>query len=350
MDVSGKTKIGRITLDDLHALNQELLTLTRAGVPLEPNLRRIAEDVPGRLGTLSQQLSDQISRGIPLSKALRDLAPDLPELYSTVLEVGEESSNISSALEVLVTIGRRLTALRRTVSNALIYPLAVVLIATVALVCFLSLTAPAQVALAENTGLAPNRWLVFFTSFGRGWWWIAPIGLCLLAAAWLFRLKNLSIFDSSLGNWWSMGVLSASRHAAFADVLAVLVGYGVPMPRALRCASRVVGDRNLTRLASQRANEIESGDKCDASKDVKPDPSPLFAWAMGTVRSGTQLSDRLRFAGRYYNDRVEQRLLSIQLWLPVVLTILLGVTCTVAYAAIVLGPWFEQMRWFAEHP
>ncbi len=141
--------------------------------------------------------------------------------------------------------------------------------------------------------------------------------------------------------------MSASRRAAFADILAVLVTYGVPMPRALRCASRIVGDAHLTRLACQRATEIESGAAFGASEEKKDDLPPLFAWTMGSVRSGSQLSDRLRFAARYYHGCVERRLLWIQLWLPIVATILLGVTCTVAYTAIVLGPWYEQMHWFA---
>ena len=45
-----ETDCACVSLDDLIALNDEIIALIRAGVPLERGLAGLADDLPGRLG------------------------------------------------------------------------------------------------------------------------------------------------------------------------------------------------------------------------------------------------------------------------------------------------------------
>src|SRR5262245_28274675 len=53
-----------ITLDDLVALNQEIVALARAGVPLERGLLLSRRDLRGRLGRITESLGRRLERGV----------------------------------------------------------------------------------------------------------------------------------------------------------------------------------------------------------------------------------------------------------------------------------------------
>ena len=52
-----------ITLDEIVALNDEMLALVRAGMPLEQGLADVAHDVRGNLGRISGMLAERMARG-----------------------------------------------------------------------------------------------------------------------------------------------------------------------------------------------------------------------------------------------------------------------------------------------
>ena len=51
------------TIEQLIALNDEIASMARAGVPLELGLRELGGDSAGRLREVSQALSDRMSAG-----------------------------------------------------------------------------------------------------------------------------------------------------------------------------------------------------------------------------------------------------------------------------------------------
>ena len=62
-----KTK--QIALEDLIALNDEIASLVRAGVPLELGLSGFASSVSGRLRRLTDGLAERMKAGASLSAA-----------------------------------------------------------------------------------------------------------------------------------------------------------------------------------------------------------------------------------------------------------------------------------------
>ena len=59
-----------VTIDQLTALNEEIVALVRAGAPLERGLLNAGEDLPGRLGAVTKVLASRLERGEDLSSAL----------------------------------------------------------------------------------------------------------------------------------------------------------------------------------------------------------------------------------------------------------------------------------------
>ena len=114
-----------ITLDELVALNDEMLALVRAGVPLAQGLADVRHDVRGNLGRISGILAERMTRG----ETLPHILATEPRAISAALPGHRPSGNsigrLAAALEETSASIRRLAALRRLVMLAMIYPLIV---------------------------------------------------------------------------------------------------------------------------------------------------------------------------------------------------------------------------------
>src|SRR4051794_24696798 len=58
-----KRGAGRVTLDHLIALNDEIVALTRAGGPIEPGVLDLGSGVPGKLGRIAPALGARLGGG-----------------------------------------------------------------------------------------------------------------------------------------------------------------------------------------------------------------------------------------------------------------------------------------------
>lgn len=72
-------------LDDLIALNREIASLIRAGIPLNVGLRGLSDGYGNRLTELSNRLADRLDQGQSLSAALDAEGPSISPVYSSVI-------------------------------------------------------------------------------------------------------------------------------------------------------------------------------------------------------------------------------------------------------------------------
>src|SRR5947209_8097023 len=91
--------LGPITIDQFIALNDEIVALTRAGVPLERGLIDAGGDLPGRLGALSRSLGERMRQGRSLSEALAESGGAVSPVYRAVVEAGCRAGRLPVALE-----------------------------------------------------------------------------------------------------------------------------------------------------------------------------------------------------------------------------------------------------------
>ncbi len=115
-----------MSLGDLVALNDEILALLRAGVPLERGLAGMAGDLPGRFAEVTAALAERLSRGESLSAAMAAQPQVFPP--STVRWSRPDCVRpAGTVLEGLAGSVRKLRDVRQTVLASLVYPLGVVL-------------------------------------------------------------------------------------------------------------------------------------------------------------------------------------------------------------------------------
>src|SRR3954468_5174792 len=95
-----------ISLEQLIALNDEMVALVRAGMPLERGLRAAGRDLSGKLGRVTSSLGERMGGGQSLPGALAAEGDRFPKVYRAVVEAGVRSGRLASALEGLAGYAR----------------------------------------------------------------------------------------------------------------------------------------------------------------------------------------------------------------------------------------------------
>ena len=239
-----------VTIDQLTALNEEIVALVRAGSPLERGLVNAGEDLPGRLGAVTKVLANRLGRGEDLSSALEAEKNTIPPIYRAVVEAGSRTGDLASALQGLTRYLRGYSETRAAIGLALWYPLLVVTLAYALFIGVVTQVVPRFREAFETFDLPSADALRFVERVGelaRYWWPLWPLMLCWIAFAW-WRSGRAAQFNQSgwtfLGMFpWMRPMLRDHQSAGFAEMLALLLENKVAYPEAVSLAAEATGSK-----------------------------------------------------------------------------------------------------------
>jgi general secretion pathway protein F len=254
MASDGRNLRGSLSLDELIALNDEILALVRAGVPLELGLRQNVGGLSRRLHRLTDSVADRLAKGVDLGTAVRQADAGMPPIYQAILAAGLKSGRLDKALEGLTRAARHVAALRHLLLVAMVYPLIVFLLAYGLFIGMLLYVAPTLLMFAEGK---PGALLSALDSI-RGsigvWGPIAPLVVLVPWLVWLYQ-SNRALSIQRGGGAWNVGLpmvhgmVRDAHYAMFAELLALLVEHELPLNESLLIAATAAGDRKLARAA-----------------------------------------------------------------------------------------------------
>ena len=146
----GFLRRGLSTLD-LALLTRQLATLLHSGLPLEESLQAVAEQTEKpRVQRIILGVRSKVVEGHPLADGLRDFPQAFPEIYRATVSAGEQSGKLDQVLERLSDYTESRQVMGQQVSNALVYPI-VLMVLSFAIVSFLlAYVVPQVVAVFES--------------------------------------------------------------------------------------------------------------------------------------------------------------------------------------------------------
>ncbi len=350
LEVSGA---GRISIDELAALNDEIAALVRAGVPLDRGLLGAGRDLRGGLRKITTALGQRLSRGESLPDALEAEKRAIPPLYRAVVEAGARSGRLPAALEGLARFVRGYSEARAAIGVALWYPILVLTLAYFLFLALLILIIPRFIGAYESLGLEviwPLRWLERLGELAPYWWPLWPVLLLLLLVAW-WRSGVAATFQTS--SWsllrmfpWMRSMLSDYEAAGYADLLSLLLDHQVAYPRAVELAAEATGNRAMIEGAHQLGAAVERGQPPEQAVRELPDGAfrPLLRWTLGATKEQGSLVESLRNLGPMYRKRGTYQAEKLQLFLPTILMLVIGGSATLVYALTLFVPLSGMLR------
>ncbi|NUQ65881.1 MAG: type II secretion system F family protein [Pirellulales bacterium] len=354
MSSSDSPRAGCISLEELTALNDEIASLVRAGVPLEHGLGCLAGDMPGRLGEVAARIAQRIEQGEPLDRVLADPTMRIPPVYRAVVEAGLRSGRLPSALESVARSTRWLTECRRMVIGSFVYPLLLFLLGWTFLVFFVLKIAPGLAKSMGDFGALGSDVMATVAGWGRSaeyWGPAVPLAVLVLIGAWWFLSARASLVQPysagmALG-WipWMRGVLKSLRMATFTEVLATLVENQVPLPESLELAGETSGDRQTVEASRRLADAVRRGEPVAAGERwVGHRLPPLVRWLLAAGEQRGALLTALRQAAETYRRRAERQAEMARLYVPVLATVLVGGAMVTVEATLVFGSWASLLK------
>ncbi len=181
----GFMRRGLSTLD-LALMTRQLATLLRSGLPLEESLQAVGEQTEKpRVQRIILGVRSKVVEGHPLADGLRDFPQAFPEIYRATVSAGEQSGKLDSVLERLSDYTESRQVMGQQVSNALVYPI-VLMVLSFAIVSFLlAYVVPQVVAVFESghqelpvatriligmSDLIRHYWIYALIVIGAGTW------------------------------------------------------------------------------------------------------------------------------------------------------------------------------------
>ena len=333
-------RIHATTVDELLALNDEILAMVRAGIPLEQGLKAVSQDMTGQLRRLVEIISGGLERGENLATVLEDPGLSLPPVYCAVVAAGVRCGRLPAALESLSRSVKRAAELRRTLVIAFIYPVVLILSATAIFIFTWQVLFPTLRRSITNILEAqlPNwlQWLEW--SSVHGYWWLVALWslVFLLGGTWLIRSRRASHFAAGWRRWPSIGsVNAAGRVATFAEILALLVEQQVPLSEALCLAGTSCGDRRIRIAAATLAHRIISGEITGPTPRGMP---PLLSWLILTNATSRQLVHALRQTAEAQREYAVRVSLYLSIYLPIIFSAIVGAVLALYYVILVMSP------------
>ena len=244
---------------DLSLITRQLATLVQSGLPLEEALLAVGVQTESpRVKSMLLGVRSKVMEGHTLADGLGDFPKAFPEIFRATVAAGEQSGHLDAVLERLADYTESRQELQQTVRNAMIYPIALTVIALLIVGAMLVWVVPKVVGVFANTGRELpilTRALIATSDFMREYGIFVAIGIGLVA--WAVR-KLLQ----KPGPRWSWHVMQLRmplvgrlvrgfNTARFTRTLSILTGSGVPVLEALRISGEVV-----TNLPMQSAVEV----------------------------------------------------------------------------------------------
>jgi type II secretory pathway component PulF len=342
-----------LTLDQWIALNDEIAALVRLGVPLEQSLADLGRDLPGTLGAVSARLAERSARGESLAAILADDARRFPPVYRAVIASGIRAGRLPAALESLSRALRRTAELRRFLNAALIYPLAVFVVAWLFFAFFTWQIAPVLAGAFHDFHVPLAGFFTFLSRLGNtaAYWGLAlPVLAVLLYLASGYWSRRTSWNSRTLPGWLlnhipGMGKLFRwSIRAMFTETLALLVENQVPLEEALPLAGQACGDPRLISAVGRAAEGLRQGRPPGAALAADPILPPLLQWLIPSGMARGALLPALRQAAEMYRLRAERQSQWVQLVFPLTMTVGFAGGLTLLYAVLLFAPYVTMLK------
>ena len=320
------------SLDDLIAINSEIAALARAGIPLELGLRSFAGGLSTRLGRLADRIADRLTRGELLASAIEAEGSTQYPVYSAVISAGIQSGQLPEALESVARSAELVKDTRQHLRLAMVYPAAVTILGYFLFTAFVFIVVPKYIAVANDFGFRQEplfQFLGWVHSTAPVWWWLAPVAMISLLI--LSRL----IFRGSL-NPFQLG--SLLKRAQFAELLQIQVAHGLPIGPAFRRAAEGTGDLRLCSIADRVCENMDRGVSFSKAVTDEKQLPPLMSWMLATGATQGTLAKSLGLIRDSCHRRVVRRSHFLKVWVPSLVTLVVGGTVTLLYSLMLFMP------------
>ena len=333
---------------ELAVLTRQLASLSQSGLPLEEALLVVAQqnDQP-RTKSILLGVRSRVMEGHTLADGLGEFPQAFPELYRATVAAGEQSGHLDIVLERLADYTESRQELRQRVTNALVYPIALVTMAVAIIGFMLATVVPRIVGVFENTsGELPalTRWLIATSDFLSDNWLLVLIAIAAVSYGiwWLLqkdgpkRSYHRFLLRTPITGRLTRGI----NTARFTRTLSILAGSGVPILDSLKISAEVIENLPMRDAVNEASLRVREGASISKSLAVSKHFPPMMIHLIASGEAGGKLEEMLTRTANYQEREVDGLISTLLGILQPLLIVIMGAVVMTIVLAILL-PIFE---------
>jgi type IV pilus assembly protein PilC len=253
---------------DIAVFSRQLATMMASGVPLMQSMQIIGE---GHENASMQEMllaiKADVESGTSLAQSLAKYPIHFNDLYVSLVEAGEQSGTLEALLNEIANYQEKSEALKAKVKKALVYPIAILVVAFIVTAILMIFVIPQFEDLfagfgAELPGL--TKLVIQISQFFQEWWWLIFGGIIGTVVSMLQAHKRSRKVQHFIDRAvLKIPVIGAIQHkgsiARFTRTLSTMFKAGVPLVEALDSVAGASGNIVFSEATLLMKDDVSTG-------------------------------------------------------------------------------------------
>ncbi len=273
----------RVRLKDRNVFLRQLANLFESGMVLTRALRTIMEQTPNQaMRKVVEQIYEDVQKGSNLAEAFEKHPTIFSPMYCSMVRAGETGGMLDEVLWRIVAFSEQEEELRGKVISALIYPVFLLIVGSIAIFILVSFVFPKFIAVFEDFNAQlplPTIIVMSFCGFMGKWWWaviLAGVGISLALYSYVKTPEGKKNKDSFLLRFPVIGgVIQRYEMAKFARTFGTLMDNGVPVLTALRITAETMTNAIIREEVQSTHDLVKEGESISDSLRKCPHFPPI---------------------------------------------------------------------------
>ena len=329
-----KAKTGKtVAAKNLAVFTRQFSVMIDAGLPLVQCLEILGkQEADKNFAKVILLTREDVESGASLADAMKKYPKTFDPLYTNMIAAGEAGGILDTILKRLATYIEKNVKLKGQVKSAMIYPIAVIVIAAVVVTAILWKVIPTFADLFAGLGAElplPTRVVIWFSDQLVAFMPFVIVGL--IVAAFLFRryyatYSGRRVVDGMMLRLPILGIiLRKIAVARFCRTLSTLMASGVPILDGLDITARTAGNAIVEDAVQLTRTRIERGETVSVPLRETGVFPPMVTQMINVGETTGALDAMLSKIADFYEEEVDTAVAGLLTLLEPVMIAFLGV-------------------------
>ena len=325
-------RLAKVKEKDLNFFTRQLVTLTKAGVPITSALQTLRDQSPsGGLKQVISAILADLEQGASFSGALSHHPHVFSELYTAMVRVGEATGQLDEILSRLAELGEYNLEVKIKINTATFYPKLIVVIMIAAFLFITTFVLPRFTSFFEQAGvkLPPSTQFLLWLNFVLRHYWFLAVAV---VGAFIFGLRYF--LNTPVGRTlWDGIVLKVPifgplfhqfAMSSFARTFSITSRSGVPILEALEIVSHSVGNVLIAQQILRVRESVRVGEGLAKPMSQSKLFPPIVVKMVAVGEETGKMEELLLRMSEYYDFEVDNALKKLAVLIEPVLLVVLG--------------------------
>lgn len=346
------SKIGFISAADKIMFSRNLSVMMAAGLPVTRALEILSRQTANKIFSRAiVALMDEARKGNPLSEAMKSYPKIFSKLFVAMVKTGEESGQLSGALDVAGQQIEKDHSLVKRIRGAMMYPS--IIVAAMILIGIFMFIYVVPTLVATFSGLKmklplSTRVIIFISDVIAGHFYLFIIGLfaAVFALIWFIRTEIGRMFLSNILLRIPLisSVVKKINSARTSRTLAAMISSGVNIVEALTITRDVLQNGKYKKVLDLAIGDVQKGVPISSAFKNASGLYPVLLGEMIAVGEETgKISEMLGRLADFYEEEVAEATKNLTTIIEPILMIFIGAAVGL-FAFSMISPMYSMMN------